>query len=388
LKTKLRQHQQSIKSKGLNGYYRHHWKHRKTILFLLLALTGWALPLFLVAGIIGIVFRTIYEGIRKALLVFHKPLCYYDFRSNCLKIVKKEPADFYHGHDLHALPAAVAAWRKTGGKVIYDSHELYTEISVLTPLERKVYRWYEKNIVPKVDGVITVNESIAEELSKRYQIKKPVVLMNCPVTVGEIDHTSGNLLKEKAGITENKPIILYQGAFHPNRGLQNLVKSAQYIDEAIIVFMGWGKLEEELKALVVDGGLEDKVKLIGPVPQHEVLNYTKGADVGAIPYQFIGLNNYYTSPNKLFDYINTEVAVVGSDFPELKRFIEGYEIGKTFNPESPQSIADAINYVIADPSRLQQMKENTKKAAIIYNWEEESKKLLNLYKELQNGIVV
>ena len=54
----------------------------------------------------------------------------------------------------------------------------------------------------------------------------------------------------------------------------------------------------------------------------ELLAFTAGADVGAIPYRAVGLNNYLTSPNKLFEYAVAGVPVVGSRFPELVKVIQ------------------------------------------------------------------
>jgi glycosyltransferase involved in cell wall biosynthesis len=80
--------------------------------------------------------------------------------------------------------------------------------------------------------------------------------------------------------------------------------------------------------------------------------------------------------------------VAGSNFPELKKVIEGYDLGKTFNPEDPRDIAGAINYVLSDKDRYERMKANALKAANIFNWENESKKLVEIYKRLQNEVSI
>ena len=37
------------------------------------------------------------------------------------------PADIYHANDMDTLPAALAAQRRRGGRIVYDSHEIYLE---------------------------------------------------------------------------------------------------------------------------------------------------------------------------------------------------------------------------------------------------------------------
>ena len=270
--------------------------------------------------------------------------------------------------------------------MIYDSHELYTEMSTLSCWERRLLKYCERYLIHRVDKVITVNQSIANELSKRYKISLPEVIMNCPVINNQKASPCENLLLKRLRLDKAVPIILYQGGFAPNRGLQNLILSAHYLNEGIIVLMGWGKLEQELKNLVKAENLNDKVMFLDPVPQEELLIHTRCATLGVIPFQFVGLNNYYATPNKLFEYIAAGLPVVASNFPELKRIIEGYNLGKTFNPEDPKDIAAAINDVLSDKARYEEMRKNALEAAKVFNWENESKKLLAIYRNLSEVI--
>ena len=322
------------------------------------------------------------QGLKRALMSFHKPLSYWDYYMRSFKIISKNPGDIYHAHDLNTLPVAFLAKRRFGGKIIYDSHELYTEISTLSFFERYFAFLGEKFIIGQADAVITVNESIANELEQRYGICKPTVIMNCPFKKENLSQSK--ILSQVLNLDKNIKIILYQGGFSPYRGLENLILATRYfLSEYILVLMGWGKLEKKLKALVRKSHLSNKVYFLNPVPQDVLLEYTASAHIGVIPYQYVNLNNYYTTPNKLFEYINAGIPVVGSNFPELKRIIEGYNIGCTFNPEDPKDIARAICEVLKDPEKYEQMRRNSREAAEIFNWENESKKLLALYRGLE-----
>ena len=108
--------------------------------------------------------------------------------------------------------------------------------------------------------------------------------------------------------------------------------------------------------------------------------------VGVAPIKNVCLSYYYCSPNKLFEYIAGGIPAVVSNFPELKKIIEEHKLGMTFNPDDPKDIANAINYVLSDRDRYNEMKKNTLKANRIFNWEEESKKLLEIYKRLEDEV--
>ena len=143
--------------------------------------------------------------------------------------------------------------------------------------------------------------------------------------------------------------------------------------------MGWGRLEEELLELIAAEGLEDRVRIVSPAPQAEVVAYAAGATIGVIPYEPVGLNNTFTTPNKLFDYMAAGLPVAASRLPELTRFVEHGEIGLTFSPGDPASLAAALNEMLADPERYGRMRERAREAGRRYTWERESRKLLDLY---------
>jgi len=146
--------------------------------------------------------------------------------------------------------------------------------------------------------------------------------------------------------------------------------------------MGWGRLEEQLREMVKQEGLEHRVYFAEPVPPDELVRYCMSASVGVVMYRSTGLNNYYATPNKLYEYIHAGLPVVASDFPALREIVDGHGLGCTFDPESPESIAAAINWVLADEQRYSTMKNNTLEAAKVFNWENESQKLRKVYERL------
>jgi glycosyltransferase involved in cell wall biosynthesis len=176
-----------------------------------------------------------------------------------------------------------------------------------------------------------------------------------------------------------RAIVLYQGGLAPNRGLEELVLAGRYLRGGRIVVMGSGRIAADLELLIAEHHLEDTVMLTPAVDPSEVIPYAAGADIGVIPYKGVGLNNYYTTPNKLFDYMAAELPIAGSRFPEIIRFVEGLGIGVTFDPESPREIAFALNYVLDDHSILDEMRLAAAAAADRFVWEREAEKLLAIY---------
>ncbi len=328
--------------------------------------------------------KIVKEKIKEFLRKFHQSSTYISYWLKAKKLAVSFNADIYHAHDLNTLLPAYLAARKTGAKVIYDSHELFTEILTWKKSQKFFFTTLEKSLIKRVDKIITINHSIADELVKRYNISYPYLILNCPQPSNDkFIHASENLLKKAANIPNDKKLILYQGGFSANRGLEELIEAFKYLDEDYyLVFMGYGKLKSDLEALVRKNKLKDRICFLPAVPQDVLLEYSSSADLGIIPYKPVSLNNYYTLPNKLFEYINSNIPIAASDLPELRRVINGYNIGYLFDPHKPENIAAAIDYIMCDGERYLVMKDNTKKAAKDFNWGHESKKLLECYSSL------
>jgi glycosyltransferase involved in cell wall biosynthesis len=309
---------------------------------------------------------------------------YFSYWIKAKRLAEKFRADIYHAHDLNTLLPAYLAAKKTGAKVVYDSHELFTERQSWGTIEKFFYTKLEAFLIKRVDKIITVNCSIADELIKRYNISPPNIIINCPPSIKhKVTSSSNNLLRSYTGIPNQKKLILYQGGFSSHRGLEELIESFEYLnDDYCLVLMGYGEIQNELEDLVDQRGFRGRIKFLPAVSQEVLLEYTSCADLGVIPYKPVSLNNYYTLPNKLFEYINAFIPVVGSDVPELRRVIMENSIGLLFNPENPRSIAESIEQVMANHDRYAEMKKNTIKVAKVYNWGNESRKLLALYNNI------
>ncbi len=330
------------------------------------------------------VFQQRFLGI---LTLFHKLFSFVDYYVRSYRVVINQPADIYHANDLNTLPIAWWVARKHGAKLVYDSHELYLEKNMIRPPHRIIkflLGQMEAFLIRRASAVITVNESIADELSQRYHVKTPTVVMNAPSRTNGIVRSDVNLLREALNIGQDYHLLLYSGFITFNRGIEKMIQSLRYLPDCYLVFMGYGteKYKKQLLKIILQSGLESRVAFYGPVPSDEVVMYAAGADLGVAPIENSCLSYYYCSPNKVFEYINAGLAVVASDFPELRKVIYKHDIGCTFDPNDPRDIARAVTYVFEDVERWRRMKQNTIAASKCYNWENESEKLLNLYRAL------
>jgi YD repeat-containing protein len=297
-------------------------------------------------------------------------------------------ADVYHAHDLNNLPVAYRAARRRAVRLAYDAHELFSEMSnPWVRVRRDAWRATEKRLLPLCSLATTVNEFIAAEMAERYHVPPPDVLYNCPPTPTGLDLGSRpDLLREKMGLAPGVRVVLYQGWMAEGRGLEALVRGAASLQQrnAVLALMGYGEHRDALESLAATGGLGDVVRFLEPVPQAELLAHCASADLGVIPYRPVDLNNYYSSPNKLFDFIQARTPILANDLPFLRKVVAGRDLGLVAEMTTPESVGDAMCAALdalSDPATAARWRHNLDDAAEVFNWEHEGEKLVRLYEE-------
>jgi glycosyltransferase involved in cell wall biosynthesis len=310
-----------------------------------------------------------------------------DYTRRALKLVRElPPADVYQSHDLNTLPLGASAARRAGVPLVYDSHEIFIERQMISPMERRLWRRIEQRLIGRADRVITVCDPIAEELSRRYRIETPMVLLNCPDLPEHRPEASPERLREKAQLVgSNEPIVLYQGMIQPERGLEHLVEAAKQLKRGAVVMMGSGRSMSKLQETIDAENLGDRVRLTGPVPPEELLSYTAGATIGVAPIDGKSLNSYWISPNKLFEYLAAGLPVVATRMPVMEKVVEEHEVGLLCDPGDADGLADAINRLLEDRELYERLRRNAIEASKLFNWQQESKKFLALYTEMGFG---
>ena len=303
---------------------------------------------------------------------------YPTFWWHAARVLASLAADVYHAHDLDALWPATRAATRHGSLLVYDSHEFWTEQSgvVNRPRVRRFWTWIERRLVQQVHHTITVSTGIKEALESRYRLKGVTVLRNMPVFREPV---VSNRIRETLNLDDRRAVVLYQGGFLTENGLLEQIDAAALFDAAVLVLLGGGPCENELRQKAHHLGLGDSVFFLPRVPFAELHEYTCSADVGLCLIKNSGKSFFYSLPNKLFEYFMAGVPVVASDFPEMGAVVQKSGAGILADPLDPFAVARQINLLIADAPRMAHCAEAARAAARTYSWEHEVEKLTTLY---------
>ncbi len=283
--------------------------------------------------------------------------------------------DIYHANDLNTLFQGIFCAKFKRKKLIFDSHEVNISRS---GYDSKIYQIAEKWLIYFPDCVIHENETRAKFIRRIYGFT-PEVIYNYPF----FDESQNKIsLHEQLQISEDEPLLLYQGGLQIGRGLETLLEAVPYIEQGVVVFIGDGKLKRELIDMTEQRGLTNRVKFLDKVPVQKLPSYTRNAYIGFQLLNNTCFNHFSAASNKLFEYMMAGVPVISCSFPEMKKVIKREGNGILVNSESPESIAEAVNYLLQNPSIRQKMSENALTARKRYNWENEKIKFLRIYQKI------
>ena len=275
-------------------------------------------------------------------------------------------------NDLDTLPAAFLASRIRRSPLLYDSHELFTQVPELIHRKRvqKTWKVIEGLLVPRLKHAVTVSYPIAEIYRRLYGVRFGVV-RNVP---SRFNRPEKRLVPESY---QGKRLIIYQGALNVGRGLELMIRTLQYLDNVIFIVAGSGDIEQELKDLVKEEGVEQKVDFRGRLLPDQLIPLTAACDLGISLEEDLGLSYRYALPNKLFDYIQARIPVLCSALPEMKRVVETYGVGIATRERNPEKLAAVIRLMLAERS-LGAWLDALEKAAGELCWENESKGYLKI----------
>jgi glycosyltransferase involved in cell wall biosynthesis len=314
-------------------------------------------------------------------LIFNKGFAFYaEYNLRLFFKLLFTKKDILLANDLDTLLPNYLISKLFRKKIVYDSHELFTEVPELTsrPKVQNVWLKIEKWIFPNLKNVITVNQIIASIYQDKYKV--PIhVIRNISLRLSAF---SPDLELSKKIKGSKKMLILQGSGINKDRGAEEAVKMMQYLKNTLLVIVGGGDVFEDLKTIIKKLHLEDKVLIIGKVPYDQLLKYTQIADLGLSLDKGTNLNYEYSLPNKVFDYIQCLVPLMVSNRKVVANLIQKNEIGIVFKEHNPKEMARLVKQAFSDEKQYKTWKENLVKAAEKYNWENESIKLKEIYTNL------
>lgn len=301
--------------------------------------------------------------------VFNKgKLFYAEFNLRLLVFLLLYSFDLACAIDLDTIPAVQIACKLKNRKMIYDAHEFFTEMPELEEhhLVKKIWEAVGRYCIRSSDLCYTVSSSLAGVLEKKYH--KPFhTILNAPPLKPTVNYPQ-----------KIQGQIIYQGAINKGRGLEELILAVKTLDVKVVI-AGQGDIEKKIRNMIENENVSHKVRMTGPLKPSELVQFTMESWLGYNMLSTTNLSYFYSLSNKFFDYIHAGLPVITNNFPEYRKINEIFEVAVC--PDiNVDSIKNSILSLILDEKFYLRLQENCLKAKEIFNWQNEEKKLLELYR--------
>lgn len=311
----------------------------------------------------------------------------------------KQKANVYHFHDPELMVTGLLLRLFTRAKVIYDIHEDYK-----TSIRQKYYlsRWISA-VAANFFGFF---ESAASGffklvLAEKYYEKrfpKGIHVLNYPII--EADRWKDSTFENDSALSQSgyhRPLpvgstpgnhhLLYTGTMSEDRGALLYAEMLNYLKDIDIFTVGFCRKSLAQQVREIAGREQARFHLEGEEefvhPARIQYYYQKGkwlAGLAVFPPTSHYMNKELT---KFFEYMLAGIPVICSDFPVWRELMEDTNAGLLVDPFDRKAITNAVEYLKTHPGEAAQMGENGKRAVLErYNWNNEGKKLLDLYEQV------
>jgi glycosyltransferase involved in cell wall biosynthesis len=262
--------------------------------------------------------------------------------------------------------------------LIYDAHELESDKAGQTKILSKCTLFIEKIAWKKVDFFISVSPSILNWYNSNFGYKKSELILNSPEFRDANNIvTKNNYLREKFSIPEDEKIYLYLGIISKfGRGIELYLEAFKSINiNSHLVFIGYGDFVDEIKVITNE---YSNIHYHPAVSHDQVVEIAKSADVGLCLIEPISLSDTYSLPNKLFEYAFSNLYILSSDLPDIRKTIEDFDLG-TYCKNDISDLIKSIELINKNGCLRKIVDTNS-----LYHlsWLYQEEKLLEIYKNL------
>jgi glycosyltransferase involved in cell wall biosynthesis len=307
-------------------------------------------------------------------------------------IISEFSFDIVHAHDQVMLNIGVKIKKlKPKVKLIYDSHELFyrwplnTNASLWIVLKslivRKLLIKREKENFKSINGLITVNESIENDLSSRFNLSIPTTsIRNIPELPQNL--IKCNILREIFNIPLNTKILVYIGAnvYPKTINIEQVLDEFKNEENVVLVFIcqkNWG--QKAVESYCNNNNIKN-VYFHDIISPNSIPKYLSSADVGIVSsWNKKDLSYWYGLDNKLFEYMMSEIPILATQQPEYIKVVDNYKIGICVNPDEPGAYIEGFKNIL---EKKDFFINNIKQTKPILNWNKESEKLDQFYKSI------
>jgi len=294
------------------------------------------------------------------------------------RLLRRLKPDIVHVHYIYnrAFPLNLAFWKIKN--LIVSTWG--SDIVAYTPKERWNQSFYKRFILKQAKFITATSHYLARETAKYAPPNKEIHVI--PFGIDEGIFIPSNKVSRKKDTTVTLGFVKH---LLPKYGLEYLIQAMALVvvkyPDTCLIMAGKGEMEEKLKGMVHNLGLEQNVSFTGFIPHEEVPALLQSIDIFVMPSCFEAFGVAAVEAEAM------EVPVVATRVGGIPEAVSDGVTGILVEPRNPEQLAEAIVKLIEDPElRLRLGKEGRRYVLENYRWEENAAEMARLYQQfmLQN----
>jgi len=308
------------------------------------------------------------------------------------RLAKLIKADAYHCNEVDSWVIGVFIRMIYKKPVIFDVHEHYPSMlgygrlpEFLQLISSTFVKFLYFILTPYTDQFVFAKESIINDfhnLNDRY-----ITALNfTQLTI--IRNSRQDIPEDVQDLFNGKFTAIHIGLFSKSRGWPQLLKAMSILEIPNFQFIAIGNFNDgseiEFWETAKRFNLTKRIKLLSWMPFEDLYKYMLLSQVGLILFQPDDLNNVYAFPHKMFDYMLAKLPIIIPDFAvEITPIVSSSNCGYMIDSTDHLELSRTLNFLFNNSGVRKNMGENGYCAVNNkYNWENESIKLSNMYKQL------
>jgi PEP-CTERM/exosortase A-associated glycosyltransferase len=273
-------------------------------------------------------------------------------------VVKIEKPDLLHAHS-PVLNALAALWvgRKLGIPVVYEirafwedaavDHGTYSEGSWKYRAVRSAETW----VCRRAAQVAVLCNGLREDLIQRGIPPEKLTVVFNGINPEEFRPCSPDVAFASSHGIVGKKVLGFIGSFYRYEGLDLLVKAMERIkttrNDAVLILVGGGETESELRQQIEQLGLQGCVILLGRIPHEKIPGVYSLMDVLVYPRYSMRLTELVT-PLKPLEAMAMGKPLIASDIGGHRELIRDGFTGVLFKAGDVVSLTEKIKNLLDD----------------------------------------
>jgi len=334
--------------------------------------------------------------IQKRVIDEHGPFSYllklmlFFFRSAWFLAVHhlREPYQLIHVHSVPDFEVfATIVPRLMGARVILDIHDIVPEFyaSKFKVHERSlVFRmlvFIERLSIAYSDHVI-----IANHLWHEKRVRRSVRAEKCTAIINYPDPAIFSP-RPRPPREDGAFVMCYPGTLIWHQGLDLAIQAVALLRDRVpqlrFLLIGDGAERENLKRMIRESNLEDRVSLTGLVPLEKVATTMAGVDLGVVPKRSDTFGNEAFS-TKIMEFMAMGVPVLAAR-TKIDQYYFNDDLVQFFESGNAQDLADKIEQIVESPARRAQLAASSTDFIAQNTWDVRKQEYLDLVDRLTAG---